>query len=140
MSTDANKAVSRRFWEEVFDAGDLSVLDDILAPGHLNSGPGAPPGLPAGPEGSRQIVSIYRGAFPDLRITVEEQLAEGDRVFTRWSARGTHTGALMGIPASGQSVTVTGCVVDRIAETWGIFDQFGMMQQIGVIPAGDQPA
>ena len=139
MSTEANKAVSRRFLEEIFGQGKLAVADEIIAPNHVNSGPGALPGLPPGPEGSKQIVMVYRNAFPDVQFTIDEQIAEGDKVMTRWTAHGTHKGELAGIPPTGKSSTVTGMGVDRIVngkivESWGIFDQFGMMQQLGVIP------
>ena len=82
---------------------------------------------------------MYRNAFPDIHFTIDEQIAGGDKVATRWTAQGTHKGELVGIPATGKSSTVTGIAVDRIvngkiAESWGIFDRFGMMQQLGVIP------
>jgi steroid delta-isomerase-like uncharacterized protein len=139
MLSETNKTVSRRFFEEVFGKGKLNVLDEIIANDHVNSGPGSLPGLPMGPEGTKQLVTVYRNAFPDVHFTIDEQVAEGDKVVTRWSAHGTHQGELAGIPATGKSSTVTGIAVDRIvngkiAESWGIFDQFGMMQQLGVIP------
>ena len=79
-------------------------------------------------------------------VTIDEQLTEGEKVVTRWTAHGTHQGELAGIPATGKSSTVSGIAIDRfvdgrIAETWGIFDEFGMMQQLGIIPmpeAADQ--
>ena len=140
MSMEANKAISSRFFEEIFGQGKLAVADEIVAAGHTNAGPGAFPGLPPGPEGSKMFVSGYRTAFPDVQFTIDEQIAEGDRVVTRWSAHGTHKGALMDIPPTGKYVTVTGVTMDRvvngkIVESWGIFDQFGMLQQLGVIPA-----
>ena len=139
MLSETNKTVSRRFFEEVFAKGKLNVLDEIIAKDHVNSGPGSLPGLPTGPEGVKQLVTVYHNAFPDVRFTIDEQIAEGDKVVTRWTAGGTHQGELVGIPATGKSSTVTGITVDRFAngkitETWGIFDQFGMMQQLGVIP------
>jgi steroid delta-isomerase-like uncharacterized protein len=139
MLTETNKAISRRFLEEVFNKGKLNVLDEITASDHVTTGPGTLPGLPTGPEGQKQLVTFYRNAFPDVHFTVDEQIAEGDKVVTRWTGRGTHKGELFGIPATGKSSTVTGIAVDRIvngkiAESWGIFDQFGMMQQLGVIP------
>jgi steroid delta-isomerase-like uncharacterized protein len=139
MLLETNKTISRRFFEEAFGKGNLNVLDEIIASDHVNSGPGALPELPTGPEGAKQLVTVYRNAFPDVRFTVDEQIAEGDNVVTRWTADGTHKGELQGIPATGKSSTVTGIAVDRIvngkiAETWGIFDQFGMMHQLGVIP------
>ena len=139
MLTETNKALSRRFLEEVFNKGKLNVLDEIIASDHVSTGPGTLPGMPAGPEGQKQLVTVYRNAFPDVHFTVDEQIAEGDKVVTRWTGRGTHKGELLGIPATDKSSTVTGIAVDRIvsgkiAESWGIFDQFGMMQQLGVIP------
>ena len=143
MSTEANKAIARRFLEEVFGQGKLAVADEILAPDHVDHGPGALPGTPPGPEGSKMLVTVYRNAFPDIHFTIDEQIAEGDKVVTRWTGHATHQGELAGIPATGKSATVTGMGVDRIvngkiAESWGIFDQFGMMQQLGVIPAASQ--
>lgn len=86
---------------------------------------------------------MYRAAFPDVQSTIEDTIAEGDKVVTRWTARGTHRGALMGIPPTGKELTVTGMGIlriegGRIMEAWGIFDQFGMLQQIGVIPTPGQ--
>jgi steroid delta-isomerase-like uncharacterized protein len=140
MSTEQNKAISRRFLVEVFGQGKLAVADEIVAPDHVDHGPSTLPGMPTGPEGSKMVVTIYRNAFPDIHFTIDEQIAEGDKVVTRWTGRGTHKGELAGIPATGKSATVTGVGVDRIVngkivESWGIFDQFGMMQQLGIIPA-----
>jgi steroid delta-isomerase-like uncharacterized protein len=139
MLSETNKTVSRRFFEEVFGKGKLNVLDEIIVKDHVNSGPGTPPELLPGLEGTKQLVTMYRNAFPDVHFTIDEQIAEGDKVVTRWTGHGTHQGELAGIPATGKSSTVTGIAVDRlvngkIAESWGIFDQFGMMQQLGVIP------
>jgi steroid delta-isomerase-like uncharacterized protein len=119
------------------------VLDEIVAPNQVNGGPGALPGMPSGPEGSKMLVTAYRNAFPDLHFTIDEQIAEGNTVVTRWSAHGTHQGELAGLPATGKPATVVGLGVDRvengkIVESWGLFDQFGMLQQLGVIPAPGQ--
>ena len=143
MSTEQNKAIARRFLEEVFGQGKLAVVDEIVAPDHVDHGPSTLPGMPTGPEGSKMVVTIYRNAFPDIHFTIDEQIAEGDKVVTRWTGRGTHKGELAGIPATGKSATVTGVGIDRIVngkivESWGIFDQFGMMQQLGIIPAASQ--
>ena len=145
MLSETNKTVSRRFFEEVFGKGNLNVLDEIVAKDHVNSGPGAISGLPNGPEGSKQFVTAYRNAFPDVHFTIDDQIAEGDKVVTRWTAQGTHQGELAGLPATGKSSTVSGIVVDRlvngkIAESWSIFDEFGMMQQLGVIPTPELAA
>ena len=143
MSTETNKAISRRFLEEIFSQGKLAVADEIVAPSHVDRGPSALPGLPPGPEGSKLLVTVYRNAFPDLQFTIDEQIAEGDKVVTRWTGHGTHKGELAGIPPTGKASTVTGMTVDRIVngkivESWGIFDQFGMLQQLGVIPTPGQ--
>jgi hypothetical protein len=98
MSTEANKAVSSRFFKELFSQGKLAVADEIVAPDHVDRGPGALPGSPPGPAGSKLLVTTYRNAFPDLQFTIDEQIAEGDKVVTRWTGRGTHKGELAGIP------------------------------------------
>src|SRR5215216_1498994 len=112
MLSETNKTVSRRFFEEVFGKGKLNLLDEIIANDHVNSGPGSLPGLPNGPEGTKQLVTVYRNAFPDVHFTIEEQIAEGDKVVTRWSAHGTNKGELLGMPATDKSSTVTGIAVD----------------------------
>jgi steroid delta-isomerase-like uncharacterized protein len=98
-----------------------------------------PSSLPKGIDGNKVFTSMFLRAFPDTRMTVEQQVAEGDNVVTRWTAQGTHKGELMGIPATGKQVTITGITIDRIVagrivESWDEFDQFGMMQQLGVVP------
>jgi len=143
MSTEANKAIIRLFFEEAFEQGNLAVLDEIIAPNQVNGGPGALPGMPSGPEGTKVLITAYRNAFPDLHFTIDEQIAEGNTVVTRWTAHGTHNGVLAGLPPTGKPATVVGMGVDRvengkIVESWGLFDQFGMLQQLGVIPAPGQ--
>ena len=146
MLSETNKTVSRRFFNEVFGKGNLAVADEIIVKDQVNSGPGNPHGLLPGLEGTKQLVTMYRNAFPDVHFTIDEQLAEGEKVMTRWTAHGTHQGELQGLPATGKSSTVSGIAIDRfvdgkIAETWGLFDYFSMMQQLGVIPmpeAADQ--
>jgi steroid delta-isomerase-like uncharacterized protein len=136
--SEANKALVRRMANEVMNNGNLRVVDEIIAPNAVNHS--NPPGFPAGTAGVKQMVTMYRSAFPDMRITIEDLVAEGDKVVARWSATGTHRGELMGIPATGKRVTVTGIEINRIAggkiaEHWEIFDQLSMMQQLGVVPA-----
>lgn len=132
-----NKALARRVFEEMWNKSNLDAVDAIYAPDVVNHE--LPPGMPEGIEGTKAYFGMFISAFPDTQMTVEDQIAEGDRVVTRWTARGTHTGELMGIPATGKQVTVTGINVDRIAggrivEEWGEFDMMGMMQQLGVVP------
>lgn len=135
--SEENKALVRRVYEQVWNNKNLDALDELNAPDVINHG--APPGLPPGVEGSKAYLGMFISAFPDTQMTIEDQIAEGDKVLTRWTARGTHTGELMGIPATGKQVTVTGLDLSRIAggkvvEAWGEFDQMGMMQQLGVVP------
>jgi steroid delta-isomerase-like uncharacterized protein len=134
--SEKNKAISRRIFEEVW-AGELDVADEVLEEGYVMHGLGVE--LPPGPDGFKLFVSTYRSAFPDVEMTVEDQIAEGDMVATRWTARGTHQGELMGIPATGKEIQVTGMVMGRVAgdkmvEGWTNWDGLGMMQQLGVIP------
>ena len=129
---------SRRLLEEVWSKGNFAVIDDLVDANHVNHDPNAAQ-LPPGREGMKQFAMAYRSAFPDLSMTVEDQVAEGDKVVTRWCARGTHKGALPGLPATGKSATVTGIGIDRIVngkivESWGNWDQFGMLRQLGAIP------
>lgn len=143
MSTEANKAIIRRLFKEAFEQGNLTMLDEIIAPNQVTGGPSAMPGLPSGPEGTKMLITAYRNAFPDLRFTIDEQIAEGNTVVTRWTVLGTHKGELAGLPATGKAATVVGMGVDRIengkiVESWGLFDQFGMLQQLGVIPGPGQ--
>ena len=105
MSTESNKAIARRFLEEVFGQGKLAVADEIIAPDHVNGGPGAVPGIPPGQEGSKMLVTVYRNAFPDVHFTIDEQIAEGDKVVTRWTGRDTHKGELAGIQARSEEHT-----------------------------------
>ena len=136
MSTEENKRIARRFIEESFGQGKFHLLDEILADDYLDHD--APPGTPPGREGMKYIKAAYRSAFPDLQFTIEDQIAEGDKVTTRWTFRGTHTGELFGIPPTGKKVVMPGISIYRIAdarmqEAWVRYDLLGMMQQLGVV-------
>ncbi len=140
MSTEENKATSRRFYEEVWNGGNLDVIDELVAPNGVFHDPSM---TTQGPKGFREYVTMYRTAFPDVHFTIEDEIAEGDTVATRWTARGTQKGPLMGIPPTGKQSTVTGIVIGRYAngelvEGWLNFDALGMMQQLGVVPAPGQ--
>jgi steroid delta-isomerase-like uncharacterized protein len=134
-----NKALSRRLVEEAFNAGRLDVIDEVVASDFVGHDPSLPEEL-RGPAGVRELIAGYRAAFPDIRITIEDQVAEGDLVVTRWSATGTHQGELLGMPATGKQATVTGVTIDRIVdgrivESWDNWDTLGLMQQLGAVPA-----
>jgi steroid delta-isomerase-like uncharacterized protein len=132
---DDVKAVPRRLIEEVYNQGRLDVIEEIIAPGYVGHDPAIPHEI-AGPAAERELAAAYRVAFPDLAITIEDQIAEDDRVVTRWTARGTHTGDLWGIAGTGREVRVSGTSVDRIrsgriVESWVNWDALGLMQQLG---------
>ena len=137
MSTEENKALVRRFIEEVWSKGNLAVIDKLLATNFVLHDP--PPGVTPDLEGYKQWVSMTRTGLPNLHSTIEDLIAEGDKVASRWTASGMHKGELMGIAPTGKQVTVTGISIDRIvggkiAEEWGKMDMLGMMQQLGVVP------
>ena len=138
--SDQNKSLSRRVIDEVWNQGNLKVIDELTAPNATFYDANVPGDKFTGPEGLRQFVQIYRGAFPDVRLTVEDQIAEGDKVCTRWTAVGTHKGELMGIAPTGKPTTVTGCDIaqyqnGKLVEAWATYDMLGMLQQLGVVPS-----
>ena len=131
-----NEALVRRYVEEVYDQRKLEVVDEIFASEFTFHDPDLPGGA-RGPEGIKRVVKIFLDAFPDLQVTLDDELSSGDKVVTRWTTRATHQGELMGIAPTGRRIEVTGVGIWRvaegkIAEAWLIFDAFGMMQQLGV--------
>ena len=140
MSTEANKALVQKWVDEVLntrDVSDQSPAYQLVATDFVGHFPGQPP--IQGLEAYRQFGASYFTAFPDLRITPEDLIAEGDKVTMRYGWRGTHKAELMGIPATGKQVTASGISILRvadgkIAEQWDNFDTLGMLQQLGVIP------
>jgi steroid delta-isomerase-like uncharacterized protein len=137
MSTESNKAVVQRF-REALNAGDLEGAMAVFAPDavvHLSSAP-----EPLSKEGFKQMGQLLLSAFTDSATTVEDMIADGDKVVSRLTFRGTNTGDMMGIPPTGKSVAISEIIIDRLAdgkivESWRLFDQMGMMQQMGLIPA-----
>lgn len=115
MSAEENKAVTRRFLEEIFSAGNLELVDELFAPNYVLHDPAIPHEL-CGPEGIKQYVAMYRAAYPDMHFTIQDQIGEGDEVVTRWTGQGTHEVELMSIAPTGSVVTVTGIELDRIAD------------------------
>ncbi|HVS07917.1 MAG TPA: ester cyclase [Candidatus Dormibacteraeota bacterium] len=147
MSAEQNKINSRRFLEDAANRGSVDLLDELADPNcvvHQADGVGG--NDIRGREAFKQFLKMYYAAFPDLHFTVEDQVAEGDKVVTRWSSEGTHKGELMGIAPTGKHVaSVTGITIDRYSggkfvEGWGNWDTLGLMQKLGVIPALAQPA
>ena len=137
MSEAENKTIARRFNEDVWGRGDEAALEELLAADFIDHG--ALPGQSPDREGHKQILAAFLSAFPDLNVTTEDIIAEGDKVVSRWTARGTHQGEPMGIAPSGNEVTFTGIDVLRISEgkvveRWAEGNDLEVMQQIGAIP------
>ena len=138
MSIEENKAVERRVFEEVINKKDLALVDELFASNYVFHGVG---GVELkGPEGFKQYSIMIFTAFPDSHATIEDMVAEGDRVACRYTVSGTHKGDFMGIAPTGKQVKVTAILITRFeggkkAETWDIQDQLGMMQQMGVVLA-----
>jgi len=124
---------------EMFSSGDLSIADEIYSEDYVGHDPAQPAPI-RGIEEAKAEVAGYRAAFSDLQVAIDHQVAEGDYVVTRWTARGTHDGELFGIAPTGNSVTTTGITIVRIAggkiaEDHTQWDALGLMQQIGAVPA-----
>ena len=141
--SEENKALARRSWEVVAQ-GSLDTLEDALAQVYADGFILHEAGdVFVGIQGLAQFVSMMRSALPDLRITIEDDISEGDKVVTRWIAQGTHQGELMGAAPTGNQVTATGITVhrieeDKIVEEWSNWDALGMMHQIGAVPSPQQ--
>ena len=142
MGAEENKRAATRFVEEVINRGDLNAIDDLSAPNVVDHNP--PPGFEPGIQGFKQFIQMFRSAFPDLRYSVEDSIADGDKVVQRLRARGTMQGDFLGMPASGKSATWEEIHISRFAngkivEHWGVVDQLGMFQQLGFAEAPGQP-
>jgi steroid delta-isomerase-like uncharacterized protein len=135
VAANENKALVRRAFEEGWNAGNLDVFDEVTSPDHVLHDPTVPEDV-VGVDGMKGFASVLLGAFPDLRFSIEEQIAEGDMVATRWTSSATHEGELMGIAPTGNRTGVSGVTVSRIsggkiAEDWNNWDALGLMRQIG---------
>ncbi len=137
MSVEENREIGRRFVEEVINKQNLAAADEIVAEDFVELDP--LPGQVQGREGLKQILAMFFAAFPDLHWTVEEDAAEGDKLWSRFTWRGTHRGDFLGIPPTGNQVEVNGVVIDRIVEgkmvdSRILMNELSLMQQLGVIP------
>lgn len=138
-STLPNRTLVERYINEVWNKGNIDAVDQLIASGFLDHDPATPPNLPPGAAGLKQHVAAMRAAFPDVYFTIEDMIVAGDKVVTRWTVRGTHRGALMGIPPTNKQVAVTGIWIDRIAngrivEEWANWDTIGLLRQLGAPP------
>lgn len=135
--SETNRTIVRRFIEEVINKGNLALVDEIVAPdyiGHYSNAPEV-----RGAEVVKQRLAAARMAFPDWHSTIEDMIAEGDKVVTRWRASGTHLGEFMGIAPTGKKMTTTGIYIDRVVngkyvEHWSDWNALGALQQLGVLP------
>ncbi len=137
MSLDENKAIALRYFQEVWGQGDFALEDQLLAPDYVDHQPA--PGFPPDRTGHHRFLMHFRAAFPDVRYTMEDLIAEGDRVMDRWTVHATHLGDFLGIPPTGKAITFWGIdilriVNGRIKEIWHLEDQVSVLQQLGVLP------
>ena len=137
MSEEEKKALVSRIAADIWNRGDLEVVDEVMAADAPYHGPHMPNGL-GDRESWRQAIAGYRGAFPDSHVTFDELIVSGDTVVGRWKATGTHTGPLPGLPPTGKPIALGGITIYRIAdgkivEAWEQLDMLGMWQQLGVV-------
>ena len=147
MGTEENKAVVRRWFDEVLSRGDMDALDAICAECHPQFAVirGVMEPAPLGMSGLKNLITSLRTAFPDLQAVVEEQIAEGDKVVSRVTMRGTQQGEIFGVPATGKSFAISGVSIwevrgNLLIQEWVNWDALGMMQQLGAIPAPEGAA
>ena len=133
-----NKSAMRRIYEEVWNQGKFGVLDEVVSTDYVGHLP-TPPSAPSGREGLRWLIQMYRTAFPDIHVQVDDQIADGEKVLNRVTIQGTHQGQFMGIAPTNKKVKVGALVVTRFkdgqnVEGWAELDRLGLMQQLGVVP------
>ncbi len=136
-SSEENKAAVRACFQAGTD-GNLDALDAVISADYVLHDPGSPEEV-RGVDRLKEMVGMYRSGVPDLRVTIEHQFTEGDYVATRFTARGTHEGEILGVPPTRRDVTIRGLTISRcrdgkIVEEWEVSDIFGLMRQIGALP------
>jgi steroid delta-isomerase-like uncharacterized protein len=138
MATDL-KQLARRIIDEAWNKGKLAVIDELVSPSYVNNDPNLP--MPVrGPEGLKQQIQYFRAAFPDLAIKIDDQVVEGNKIVTRWTATGTQKGEFFGVPPTGKKATTVGMTLARfdggkMAEDFPSWDALGLMRKLGVVPA-----
>ncbi len=143
MSIEENKDVVRIHYEEAWNQRKLSTIDETHAPNIVHHDPSNPEDF-MGPEDVKQRLAEVIKAFPDIHWTIEDMIAEGDKVVVHWTMRGTHKGMFAGIPSTGKSVEIQGVQIVRlvnkqIVDDWVVRDTLGLMQQLGAIPSRQKP-
>lgn len=139
MSPEQTKSVARRIADEAWNKGLLEIVDELVDERHVVHG--APPGFDHGPAGVKRSIDVFRSAFPDVHATVDQQVAEEDKVATHWTARGTHMREFMGLPPTNKPVTLRGITINRFAngkiiESWSYMDQISLIQQLELVDEG----
>jgi steroid delta-isomerase-like uncharacterized protein len=139
MSAEQNKSIVYRWVEGGWNEGNLALVDELYTADYMIHDPSTPD-FPGGQAAFKQFVANLQTGYPDIHVTIEDMMAEGDKVVWRWRITGTHTGELMGIPPTGKSIKISGIVISRFAngkwaEDYVNWDTLGMLQQIGVVPA-----
>jgi steroid delta-isomerase-like uncharacterized protein len=137
MSAEENKDLARRSWEMLVNQQNPDAIDELYTPNFVWHEPDEDI---QGPEEARRFLGMYLSAFPDMHVSVEDEIAEGDKVVTRWTIRGTHRGELMGMAPTDEQVEIKGITIHRIeggriAEEWERYDNLSVMQQLGAISA-----
>lgn len=137
MSNETNKAIIRRMLEQVMNEGRLDLVEEFFTEDLASYTVGWPPAT--GQEHLKQFITMTHNAFPDLQLTIDDALADGEKVAIRWTMNGTNDGELLGLPATGKQVSQSGTTFyrlanGRIAETWFLADDLGLMRQLGAIP------
>ena len=135
---EANKSIASRIIQEIFNEGRFETVDEFVAPGYVGHDSARPAPI-IGAGGVIESAAAYRAAFPDLQVSIAEQIGEDDRVVTRWEARGTHEAEFFGVAPTGKQVTVSGITIERYAEGRLIesrtnWDTLGLLRQLGAIP------
>jgi steroid delta-isomerase-like uncharacterized protein len=138
MTTEQNKTLVRQFIEEFLTQGNVNMVKEIVAPDFIENEQ-LPPGMPQGREGVEMLAPMLHGGFSDFKATIEDIIAEDDKVMVRMTWSGTQTGEFMGLPPSGKAMSVAIIDIFRLAEGkimehWGVSDMMGMMQQLGAMP------
>lgn len=140
----ANKAIVRRWFDEVWNRGREETIDELFAPHGIGYGLGDTDVPTRGPAEFKLFANNLRGAIADIHMTIEDIMAEGDKVTVRITVEGTHTGSQLGVAPTGRRIRIAGVVMVRIAngqivEGWNSWDQLGLLRQIGALPAANSP-
>jgi steroid delta-isomerase-like uncharacterized protein len=139
VMSEENKAKARHLFEEGFSQGNIDVVDEVLNPDFVCYDPNSESGEVRGAETIKNEIEYFRNAVPDLTYTIEDQIAEGDKVVTRYTVTGTHQGEFFGVAGTGERITMSGNSIDRfeegkMVEEWPEYDLLGVMRQIGAVP------